>query len=127
MQGTVHIFDFLKQDLADLPSGLCPVFGTDRFLKRLAIEKLTAAFAGGDDDFSPQKFEGAETAWADVNDELATRSLFGGSGPKLIIVDQADTFVTANRERLEDVATNGCSGLLVILVDKWAANTRLSD
>ena len=125
MTGTVHIFDFLAQDLADLPSGLCPVFGTDRFLKRLAIEKLVTAFAGGDADFSPQNFEGGETAWADVNDELATRSLFGGSGPKLIVVDQADTFVTANRERLEDVANNGCNGLLVILVEKWAANTRL--
>ena len=89
MTGTVHIFDFLAQDLAELPSGLCPVFGTDRFLKRLAIEKLVTAFAGGDADFSPQNFEGGETAWADVNDELATRSLFGGSGPKLIVVDQA--------------------------------------
>ena len=125
MKGTIHIFDFLAQDLTDLPSGLCPVFGTDRFLKRLAIDKLSSTFAGEDVDFSPQKFDGPETAWADVNDELATRSLFGGSGPKLIVVDQAEPFVTANRERLEDVVNNGCNGLLVILVEKWAANTRL--
>ena len=129
MQGTVHVFDFLNQPLnqplTELPSGLCPIFGSDRFLKRLAVQKLMTAFAGGDEDSSAQKFDGPEASWADVNDELSTRSLFGGDGPKLIVVDDADVFVKSNRERLEDIANNGCNGLLLIVVDSWVSSTRL--
>ena len=59
-------------------------------------------------------------------DELATVSLFGGGGPRLVILERADSFVSANRQRLEDyVAKPRASGVLVLDVDEWAANTRL--
>ena len=64
--------------------------------------------------------------WRDVADELATVSLFGGGRPRLVILERADDFVSANRQRLEDyVAKPSRSGVLVLEVDEWAANTRL--
>lgn len=134
MKGTVHVFDFLKQAVpaadsaaadVDELTGLCPIFGTDRFLKRLCIASLTARFAAGEEDFSPSIFDGNQATWPDIKDELFTRSLFGGDGPKLIVVDDAEPFVKNHRERLEDLAKEDFAGLLVIVVDKWASNTRL--
>ena len=64
--------------------------------------------------------------WRDVADEVATVSLFGGSSPRLVILERADGFVTANRQRLEDyVARPRHSGVLLLEVDEWPANTRL--
>lgn len=134
MKGTIDVFDFLKQaaaaadsdaGAADLPTGLCPIFGTDRFLKRLSIASLTAWFAAEEEDFAASKYDGNQATWPDIKDELFTRSLFGGDGPKLIVVDDAEPFVKNYRDRLEDLAKEDCAGLLVIVVDKWASNTRL--
>ena len=130
MKGTVHVFDLLASATtdgkpADLPSGLCPIFGTDRFLKKLAIAALTRLFASGDEDFAATTYEGSTATWPDIKDELFTRSLFGGDGPKFVIVDDAEPFVKNQRPRLEDLVKENVSGLLVIVVDKWASNTRL--
>ena len=46
-------------------------------------------------------FDGRETLLRDVTDALATRALFGG-GRHLVIVDEADEFVSDNRPALED-------------------------
>ncbi len=134
MKGTVHVFDFLESanpasdsatEPGGLPTGLCPVFGTDRFLKRLSLAALTARFGAGEEDFAPSTYDGNQATWPDIQDELFTRSLFGGDGPKLIIVDDAEPFVKNYRDRLEDLAKEDLAGLLVIVVDKWASNTRL--
>src|SRR5207237_7576263 len=56
----------------------------------------------------------------------ATTSLFGGGKPRLVILERADSFVSANRQKLEDyVAKPMKNGVLVLEVDDWAANTRL--
>ena len=47
-------------------------------------------------------FDGGKIEWRDVYDELSTQSLFGGGGPRLVMVDPADDFITRNRDRLED-------------------------
>ena len=44
--------------------------------------------------------------WRDVADELATVSLFGGGGPRLVILERADSFVSADRTKLEDHVAN---------------------
>lgn len=125
MAGTIHVFEFLGSASAELPAGVCAVFGSERFLKRLAIKHLT----GGDDEssgYSVTQLEGDSATWADVNDELSTRSLFGGDGPKVVVVDDADKFVSNYRDRLEDFQSSKIkSGVLMLIVGKWASNTRL--
>ncbi|MBP85322.1 MAG: DNA polymerase III subunit delta [Planctomycetaceae bacterium] len=123
MSNTIHAFDFLAKPPAEIPS-VVVLFGSEAFLKRLASQQLKAAVI--EDDDSPfSTFDGNAVEWRDVADELSTMSLFGG-GRRLAIVEQADSFVSKERGRLEDyVAKPKSSGVLVLQVDSWAANTRL--
>ena len=125
MAGTVHVFDLLEDSLDEIPTGVCALFGGERFLKKLAVDHLVKSVGGDDEDFAPSQYDSDSATWADVHDELSTRSLFGGDGPKIVVVDHADNFVKENRDRLEDYVgvTNG--GLLVLIVDSWASNTKL--
>ena len=118
---TTHIFDFLDSVPNQSLSGVCTLFGGERFLKQLALEKLGTK----DNDFSVIKLNGSTAEFPAVVDELATRSLFGGSGPKIVVVDDADAFVKQNRDRLEHIVESSQPNLLVLVVESWAANTRL--
>jgi DNA polymerase-3 subunit delta len=112
--------------LATTPTGVCALFGGERFLKKLAVDFLVSSIGEDDPDFSASTYESETAKWADVHDELSTRSLFGGDGPRIVVVDQADKFVKENRDRLEDYAkATGTSGLLILIVDSWPANTKL--
>jgi DNA polymerase-3 subunit delta len=60
-------------------------------------------------------------------DEIATASLFGGGGPRLVELREADTFVSTFRQKLEDFVTKGKShGILVLEVSEFPGNTRLA-
>jgi DNA polymerase III subunit delta len=62
-----------------------------------------------------------------VMDELATASLFGGGGARLVELRDADAFVSLHRQRLEDFATKGKShGVLVLEVSEFPGNTKLA-
>ena len=121
---TVHVFDFLDDSNA-VSSGICALFGGERFLKKMATKELVKRVSGDDPDFQATEFEGDSAKLADVLDELSTRTLFGGAGPRVVIVDRADSFVSNFRSELEDLAESQRSGVLVLIVSKWAANTRL--
>ena len=108
MNGTHHVFEFLeKSSLQDL-TGACAIFGSERFLKKLAVKHITETI-GSDEDFVPSEYDSNHAAWPaiwpDVHDELSTRSLFGGNSPKIVLVDDADKFVTENRDRIHDRPT----------------------
>jgi DNA polymerase-3 subunit delta len=123
MSNTLHVFDYLaSRKSAAPPIGV--VFGSDAFLKKLAIDKLRRA-ALGDDDTPYGVVAGESAKWRDVHDELATVGLFG-SGRRLVIVEEADSFVSANRAALEDYVARPAGGATLILeADTWAATTRL--
>jgi DNA polymerase-3 subunit delta len=124
---TLAVLDYLAATERPVPSGICVLFGDEPFLKRLAMNALRRQMQSGDDDAPVSAYDCEERRpdWRDVADELSTASLFGG-GPRLVILDRADSFVSANRERLEDyVAKPRSSGLLLLAVDDWPANTRL--
>ena len=120
-KNTVHVFDFLEQDSTSLDGGVCTLFGGERFLKQLAAQAISA----DGNDFSLTRIDGQNAQFAEVMDELATQSLFGGGAPKIVLLDDADSFVKQHRDRLEDVVEAKYSTLLVLMVDSWAANTRL--
>ena len=123
--GTKHVFEFLAEPLSEVPGGVCAVFGGERFLKKLAVSHLVRCAGKEDPDFAASHFDSDSARWTDIHDELATRTLFGGDGPRIVVVDHADGFVKENRERLEDYQASGGTGLLVLIVDSWASNTRL--
>ncbi len=111
------------------PAGpVCAVCGDEPFLKREVIAALRRqVLGGGEDDFSLTTFAGrGGVALRDVLDSLATVSLFGG-GRRMVVVEEADDFVSANRAELEDyVAKPHRSGILVLDVKTWPSTTRLA-
>src|SRR5437762_5703169 len=127
MPNTLHAFDYLSSATYE-PTGVVAVFGDEPFLKRLVLQHLRRQLVGDDADVPVQTYDSAERMpdWRDVADELATASLFGSGKPRMVILERADAFVSANRQKLEDyVAKPRASGVLVLDVDEWAANTRL--
>lgn len=131
MSNTSHVFEFLEQPADFHKHPICAIFGGERFLKTMAIRHLADA-AGAenqnedDEQFSSIRLDGNDTEWADVMDELCTVSLFGGSGPKLVVIDNADDFVKRHREKLEDFADEPRgNGMLTLVVGTWPKNTRL--
>ena len=105
----------------------CPVFavvGKDRFLRAEAIEVIVRRFDGGAVPVGPRRVDGATTEAADVLDELRTESLFGDR--RLVIVDDADGFISANRSVMEQYCSSPShSGCLVLACNSLPKNTRI--
>jgi len=126
MAKAVHAVDYLAQPDKHRPKPVCVAFGDEAFLRRQVLLKLREAVLGGDEgDFSLTTFEGRDAEFRDVREELATVAMFGG-GQRLVIVDEADEFVTRDREQLEAyVAQPSRSGVLVLDIKSFPSNTRL--
>jgi DNA polymerase III subunit delta len=116
-------------DPAKHPAGsVCAVNGDETFLKREVIAGLRREVLGGEqDEFSLASFSGRSgVSLRDVLDALATVSLFGG-GRRLVVVEEADDFVSENRAELEGyVAKPHRNSVLVLDVKTWPSTTRLA-
>lgn len=126
MAKPLDALDFLAHPEKHPAPGVVVLFGDEAFLKRQALAALKHQVLAGDDaDFSVSVFSGKQCLLRDLNDALATRALFGG-GRHLVVVEEADEFVTQNRAALEDlVARTRTTSVLVLEVKQWASNTRL--
>ena len=126
MSHTLHALDYLAAPAEHKLAAVCVLFGDDSFLRRQALAALKTQALGGDDSpASSYDCQERMPQWRDVIDELSTHSLFGG-GRRVVVLERADGFVSAERGRLEDyVAKPRSSGMLVLDVEEWPANTRL--
>ena len=128
MSNTIHAFEILDERGERAVPGVIVTFGDEPFLKQLVLKKLQHNIVGNEDDVPVTSYDCQDRMpdWRDVADELATSSLFGGGGPRMVILERADAFVTAHRSQLEDYTGRPRhTGVLVLDVDDWAANTRL--
>jgi DNA polymerase III subunit delta len=123
----VSALDYLAQPEKFAAASVCAVFGDEAFLKSEVLSTLRRQVLSGDEDgFSLTTFTGKEAQLREVMDALATVSLFG-SGPRLVIVEEADPFVTEYRAQLEDyVSKPAKNSVLVLDVKTWPGNTRLA-
>jgi DNA polymerase III subunit delta len=100
------------------------VIGQDRFLRNEALQNIMRTLTPQMDALGPACVDGKNTSLADLLDEVRTPSLLGGR--RVVIVDDADDCITANREKLEkycaDPALGGC---LIFLCDSMPKNTRI--
>jgi DNA polymerase-3 subunit delta len=104
---------------------VCIAFGDEAFLKRLVLKQLRGE-AVGEEEASVTRLEGEKAQWRELADGLASFSLFGGGGRRLVIVENADDFVSAHRGELEDLAAEPVrSGILLLDVKTHASNTKL--
>lgn len=122
----LNAVDYLAEPAKFPPRAVCALFGDEPFFHRQCLLQLREAVLGGEDaEFSLCDFNGRSVEWRDVLDELTTLAMFGG-GRRLVVVSDADEFVTRNRQRLEDyVAEPAPGGVLVLVLKSFPANTRL--
>ena len=102
------------------------VHGDEDFLKRQVLQALRQLVLGEQaDEFAQSVYAGDRIDYATVMDDLHTIPFFGPR--RLVIVENADVFVTRNRPALEKVVTNlPAKGVLVLEVKTWPATTRLA-
>jgi DNA polymerase-3 subunit delta len=127
MSHTIAALDYLAHPQKHPAAPVCVLFGDEPFLRRLALAELRQQVLGDSDaEFSLTRLDGdAIEKMHEVLDELSTAALFGG-GRRLVVVEQADDFVTRFRPALEDyVAHPKTSGVLALDVATWAKTTRL--
>jgi DNA polymerase III subunit delta len=142
--GVTDALTFLASPEKYPASAVCAVYGDDAYLKLEVIAALRHQVLGSDDgELGLSVFGGREVQLRDIYDALATLSLFG-DGRRMVIVEEADPFVTEHRAELEDYvakvagslrepsAAGGTRslpttmGVLVLEVKTWPANTRLA-
>lgn len=127
MSKPTEALDFLAHPDKHAATGVCVLFGDEAFLKRRVLSELKEQVLSGEDaEFSVTTFDGRTVQMRDVLDALATRALFGG-GRHLVIVEEADDFVSQNRPALEDyVERPNSASVLVLDVKQWPSTTRLA-
>lgn len=112
--------------LDSIPSELLPVIalvGDERSLKSTVTNALLRVALPGEDD-APTKYAGKDVDMKTVRDELLTRSMWGDC--RVVVIEDASDFVTANRPALEKYAEKpGRKSLLILDVKTLAKNTRL--
>jgi DNA polymerase III delta subunit len=95
--------------------------GSDSFLQ---LQRLAAILKQLPADAQRVDVDGERAELADVLDELRSFAMFGGT--KLVVVRDADAFLTRFREPLEDyVASPSDSGTLVLRLNTLPANQRI--
>ena len=123
----MNALDYLTDPSKYPAASVCAVHGDETFLKSEIIAAIRREVLGGDDGgFSLSTFAGRDVQRRDVLDALATVSLFGG-GRRLVIVEDADGFVSEHRRELEDyVAKPARDAVFVLDVKTWPSNTKLA-
>ena len=99
------------------------VIGRDRFLRHGALQDILRTLSD-EGDAEPSRMNGPEAKIAEVLDEVRTMSLLGGR--RIVIVDDADSFISANRDILERYCSNPSTvGTLILSCQSMPKNTRL--
>lgn len=122
----IEAIEYLANPQKHAARPVCVVFGDETFLQRQALGALRQTVLGEEDgEFSLTTVQGDKAVLRDVMDELSTVALFGG-GRRMVIVEDAETFVTRYRTELEDyVVRPRTNSVLVLAPSMWPSNTRL--
>lgn len=127
MAASLHATDFLRSSTPEEIGPLVVLYGPQRSLKRSVLESITKSVLGADedDDAGLTRYSGKEAELKTVLDSVSTISMWGDR--RLVLVDDADEFVTKNRSGLENyVAKPARKSVLVLIVKSWPKNTRLA-
>jgi DNA polymerase-3 subunit delta len=107
------------------PKPVYAICGPDAFRKREALHAICRAVQPDDHAFGALRCEGDSADLADVLDGVRTMSLLGGR--QLVVVLDADGFITAHRAALENYCSSPCeNGTLVLVCSSMPANTKLA-
>jgi DNA polymerase-3 subunit delta len=97
---------------------MCVLHGQEEMVKRQRLDELRIALLAKHGEVETLLFDGKTASLADVLDELRSYGLM--QQHKVVIVDDADVFVTQHREALERYAASPVdNGVLVLRSVKW--------
>ena len=118
----MHATEFLKS-MPEEPVPVIALVGDERSLKTEVINALLKVALPNEDD-APTRYTGKDVDMKTVRDELLTVSMWGDR--RIVVIDDASDFVTANRSALEIYAEKpGKKSVLILDVKTLAKNTRL--
>ncbi|HEY1375691.1 MAG TPA: DNA polymerase III subunit delta [Gemmataceae bacterium] len=117
---------FLDKAAKAKPQPVYVLAGDEPFLKRQVLAALDAALLGdADPDFARTVHPGPTADWSAVRADLDTLPFL--SPRRVVVIDQADPFVTKYRPALEKyVGQPAKTGVLILDVKAWPANTKLA-
>jgi DNA polymerase-3 subunit delta len=121
----MRALDWLRDPAGQPTKSVYVVSGDDLYLRREAAAAIVRAVLGDDaDELAVRRFDGNIANLADVLDELRTIPFFARR--RVVVVDDADTFVTKNRKELEAyIEAPSGTGVLVLLAKSFPATTVL--
>jgi DNA polymerase-3 subunit delta len=122
----MNALEWLRDPNSESLRPVIVAFGNDAYLVRESIHAvIRTIFPDPDSEASVTRFAGATASLADVFDEVRTMPFF--SRNRLVIVDEADPFVTKYRKDLEAfVVSHSGSGTLLLQCKSWPGNTNLA-
>ncbi|QDT44320.1 DNA polymerase III subunit delta [Gimesia alba] len=126
---SLHVTEFLLNPAKDEFGPIVVLHGDDRYMKQEAIKAIEPIVLGDEEDTSMTRFDGKrlerELPPSTLFDELKTVSMWGDK--RLVIVDEAEKFVSAFRGKLEKyLEAPSKSSLLILDVKSWSKATRLA-
>lgn len=102
----------------DASTRICVLHGPEQMLKREALQALRDALAAEHGEVDTITFDGRSCELADVFDELRSYGLM--QQYKIVVVDEADQFVTNHREALERYAASPVDNATLLLrANRW--------
>ena len=123
----MHAFEFLKA--APAKRGLKPIYvvlGEDAYLRDESIRSIARQAVGGPEiEMALARVAGDRAKLADVLDEVRTLPFLAKC--RVVVVENADPFITAHRKELEAYAEHPSkSGVLILSVKSFPGTTRLA-
>jgi len=122
----MHAAELLQQPGRTPLTPVIVLFGSDAYLRQEALQQICDRLGGEQgEEASISRFAGPEAEFKAVVDELRTVSMFGDS--RVVIVEEADAFVSNHRSSLEKlVAAPPRTATLILLVKTWPKTTKLA-
>lgn len=117
---------FLDKPPKAAPQPVYALTGDEEFLKRQVRERLQERLLGdADPAFAVSSYSGDQADWKLVRNELDTLPFL--SPLRVVVIEQADPFVTKFRPALENYFTAPAPrGALILVVRTWPKTTRLA-
>jgi DNA polymerase-3 subunit delta len=101
------------------------LFGDEDFLKREVRAALVRQLLGdADPAYALTSYPGPDAVFSVVKAELDTLPFL--SPVRVVVIEQADPFVTKYRPQLEKYLTAPSKGVLILDVKSWPSNTKLA-
>ena len=120
---SVSAAEFLSSKSFDATHGVMVMYGPERFFRPEILHCMLGT-SGEDSESSITRFNGGQAEIRTVLTELRTVSMFGDQ--RIVMIDDADDFVTAHRPVLEKYVASPAKGSLLILdVKSLPKNTKL--